>query len=120
MPRKAGRPAIPEATPVGDVAGMVILAGPIAAVDARNKLPEVAPEPEDPLRLDWKELSSPDSWNVNAVYDFGVNELLARELVRWAKEFGGEHGRMLRRRAAWLRSPKTGVSRNSAGGGHHG
>lgn len=105
MTRKPGRPAIPNAATIDDVAGMAILAGPIAAITSRKH--EAPAKPEDPLRQDWKELTFTDSWNLPAVYDFGANELLARELDRWAKVFGGPYGRQLRRRAAYLRASKT-------------
>lgn len=105
MTRKPGRPAIPNAAKIDDVAGMAILAGPIAAITARKNSAPV--KQEDPLLRDWKAISSPDDWNVPAVYDFGAFALLARELERWADQFGGEHGEQLLRRAAWLRSDKT-------------
>jgi hypothetical protein len=107
--RKPGRPVIPEATKVADVDGMAILAGPIAAITSRKH--DAPVKPEDPLLRDWRDIASPDSWGVRAVYDFGAFQLLARELERWADRFGGEHGEELLRRAAWLRSDKTpGVS----------
>lgn len=105
MTCEPGRPAIPEAAKVNDVAGMAILAGPIAAITSRKN--EAPVKPEDPLLRDWKDIASPDDWGLRAVYDFGAYELLARELERWSDQFGGEHGEQLLRRAAWLRSSKT-------------
>ena len=105
MTRKPGRPAIPNAATIDDVAGMAILAGPIAAITSRKN--EAPVKQEDPLLRDWKALSHPDDWSVPCVYDSGAFRLLAGELERWADQFGGEHGEQLLRRAAWLRSDKT-------------
>lgn len=91
---------------VEHVAGMAVLAEPMTVVDARNKLPDVPVRHEDPIVRDWRELATRDDWGLRAAYDFTANELLARELERWAKQFEGVHGEQLRRRAAWLRSPK--------------
>lgn len=91
---------------VEEVAGMTVLAGPIADVDGRDERTPVPVRRTDPLLADWKEVSSPDGWGVNYVYDFGAYRLLARELTRWADHVGGDSGELLRRRAAWLRSDK--------------
>ncbi len=91
---------------VQEVAGMAVLAGPIATINARIKQDGVAPRFEDPVVKDWNEQSSPDDWGVPYVYDYGAYRLLAAELERWATEFGGAHGEQLRRRAAWLLSAK--------------
>lgn len=105
MSRKPGRPAIPNAAKIDDVDGMVILAGPIAAITSRKH--EAPVRQEDPLLRDWRTIASRDDWNLLAVYDFGAFALVANELERWADQFGGVHGEQLLRRAAWLRSDKT-------------
>lgn len=93
-----------ERAKVRIMAGMAVVAGRIAPIPSEKG--GVAPRLLDPVVPDWNELSWPDSWGVPCVYDFGAYRLLAGELERWAKHFGGTHGQELRRRAAWLLSDK--------------